>query len=264
MSNTHKIAASQMTRNTATKRRSGATQRDNTATTIAPLARLAHEIRSPLHVIVNAAHILQGHAVTQTPLVAANDTRWVDLILRNSEHLNRLIDQVLDAANLATEHLTLAPHIIDVGVSITAAIAQIAPLAEERQQPLVTTIAPDLPLIAADPDRLTQIVINLLTNAIKFTPSGGTITVGVQRGPDATVEIFVRDSGPGIAKKHHKAIFEPFVQMPSHDTQPHDGIGLGLSVVRELVQLHHGTVWVESVWRKGSTFWVRLPISPNV
>jgi signal transduction histidine kinase len=134
----------------------------------------------------------------------------------------------------------------------------IAPLVAAKQQHLTITIAPDLPPVSADSARLQQVLINLLTNAYKFTPEGGTITVDATAAAEH-VSIAVRDTGIGIAPEHAKVIFEPFRRVETGYARSQSGTGLGLALSRRLVELMGGTLTLESAPEAGSTFTVSLP-----
>ncbi|HKD76142.1 MAG TPA: ATP-binding protein [Ktedonobacterales bacterium] len=171
----------------------------------------------------------------------------------------RLIDSMLELPLIISGQLALRTIPIVPANAIADAVAPLEPLAAVRQQQLIVIPTEAVTEVYADPVRLGQILNNLILNAVKFTQKGGTIEVGARSGPDCTVEFFVRDNGPGIAKKYHEAIFQPVFQVANKKSHRQHGIGLGLALARQLARLHGGDIWVDSVWRKGSTFWVRLP-----
>jgi CheY-like chemotaxis protein/anti-sigma regulatory factor (Ser/Thr protein kinase) len=193
----------------------------------------------------------------------------VAAIARGAELQSRLIDDVLDVSRIVSGKLRLTRENFDVARVLTAAIEAVRPSADARQVSIHTSFAPSLGSIVADPTRLQQVVWNLLTNAVKFTPKGGTIDVSAQRTA-SRVQIAVKDTGEGIEPHFLPHVFEPFRQAENPQTRIHGGLGLGLSIVRYIVEAHGGSVTAESHGRgTGATFMVTLPIvavanAPNV
>jgi len=172
-------------------------------------------------------------------------------------------------ANELTFHK--APFELDEVVQV--ALSTIAPHTIRKKMQLSCEIAPDLPLVLGDKDRVRQVILNLLNNAVKFTPDGGRIEIiadvapiekpagQVPHGPTG-VRLCVKDSGIGIAKEHHEKIFNPFYQVDNTSTREFGGTGLGLNIVKRFVEGHGGHVWVESEEGKGASFFVTLPTAP--
>jgi signal transduction histidine kinase/ActR/RegA family two-component response regulator len=222
------------------------------------LAMVSHELRTPLNAIMGWARILgsvqlppdrAGHAIT--------------VIERNSSALARIIDDLLDVSRIVAGTLHLAPQPVDLVAVAQAALDAVRPLAVTKN--LQLTFSPsDLPAIetvSGDAGRLQQVIWNLLANAIKFTPEGGRVDVFIERSKDH-MEVRVVDTGQGISPDFLPHVFERFRQADDATTQRHTGLGLGLAIVRQLVELHGGTVHAASQGvGRGATFTVRLPIS---
>jgi len=182
--------------------------------------------------------------------------RWLNIALRNARRLLRLTNQILDVAKLEAGQMRLAPLPLDL-VPFTRGLAAAFATIAERKEIRLTVEAPDALVGAFDPDALEKILTNLLSNAIKFTPADGTVSV-VLSGEQEQVTLVVRDSGPGIPADQLPHIFERFYQVDESHTRTQIGTGIGLSLVKELVDLHGGRVTVES-GRSGTSFLVTLP-----
>jgi signal transduction histidine kinase len=222
------------------------------------LATLSHELRTPLNAIVGYARMLRDGAVPGERRDAA-----LDVIERNSNMLSEIVNDILDVSRIVSGKLKLSMQPVDVPALIGDALGTVAPAAERRGVRLASRVGADLAPIKADPDRLRQVLWNLLTNAVKFTAAGGSVEVAVDLWPPAGVEIAVRDSGRGIPPDLLPLIFERFRQADSPLTREHGGLGLGLSIARDIVEMHGGTIDAESDGDgRGATFRVRLP-GPN-
>jgi len=218
------------------------------------LATISHELRNPLNAIMGWAHMMRLGKLTP-----ANAERAVETIYRNAKSQAQLVADLLDVSRIISGKLRLDVRQIDLIYIVNAAIDSIRPAADAKGIRLQTILDPAAGPISGDADRLQQIVWNLLTNAVKFTPKGGTIQVRVQR-IDSHVEIIVSDSGVGISQEFLPYVFDRFRQADASSTRIHGGLGLGLSIVRQLVDLHGGTVSVQSEGEgKGATFTITLP-----
>jgi PAS domain S-box-containing protein len=215
------------------------------------LALLGHELRNPLAPIVTALELM----ATAHPQFASREREIVD---RQVRHMIRLVDDLLDLPRLTRGTLTLRLEPLALVDAVEQAIEIAGPLFEARNHRLELALPPGL-WVSIDPLRFTQLVSNLLTNAAKFTPPGGVVSVRARAdGDDAVLEI--QDTGIGIAPGDLGSIFEPFIQVARLDDQARNGLGLGLPLVRKLVQLHGGSVDVDSAGLgQGSTFTLRLP-----
>ena len=218
------------------------------------LATISHELRNPLNAIMGWAHMMRLGKLTP-----ANVERAVETIYRNAKSQSQLVADLLDVSRIITGKLRLDVRTVDLIYIVNAAIDSIRPAAEAKGIRLQTMLDPAAGPISGDADRLQQIVWNLLTNAVKFTPKGGRIQVKVQR-VDSHVEIVVSDSGVGISKEFLPYVFDRFRQADASTTRIHGGLGLGLSIVHQLVDLHGGTVSVYSDGEgQGATFTISLP-----
>ena len=219
------------------------------------LAILSHELRTPLTSILGWAHML-----TDKNLNEEASKRALNTIIRNARSQRQLIDDLLDISRIITGKLRLDVRPVELGPIIEAVVDGLRPAADARSIHLKIAVDPRKSPISGDPDRLQQIIWNLLTNAIKFTPKGGRVQVWSQRIA-SHVEITISDTGQGINSELLPHVFDRFRQYDSSSTRTHGGLGLGLSIVRQLVELHGGTVTVESPGAgEGTTFKVILPL----
>ena len=218
------------------------------------LATISHELRNPLNAILGWAHMLRLGKLTPP-----NVDRAVETIYRNAKSQAQLVADLLDVSRIISGKLRLDVRPVDLLSIVNAAIDSIRPAADAKSIRLQTILDPAAGPISGDADRLQQIVWNLLTNAVKFTPKGGRVQVKVQR-VDSHVEIVVTDSGVGISKEFLPYVFDRFRQADASTTRIHGGLGLGLSIVHQLVDLHGGSVSVHSDGEgKGASFTIILP-----
>jgi signal transduction histidine kinase/ActR/RegA family two-component response regulator len=219
------------------------------------LATLSHELRTPLNAIVGWAHVLRGG-----PLDKAVVARAVDTIDRNARTQTQLISDILDVSRIVTGKLRLSVGPVELPAVVESSLEAARPAAAAKEIRIEAEIDPLAGPISGDNERLQQVVGNLLSNAIKFTPKGGRVKVRLAR-LQSEVEIVVEDSGVGIAPEYLPRLFERFRHPDASTTRPHGGIGLGLAIVRHLVELHGGRVEAASGGRaQGATFRVRLPL----
>ena len=224
------------------------------------LATLSHELRTPLNAILGWAQILSENLDTGN---GATDSlqQGLEVIERNAKVQAQLIEDLLDISRIISGKLLLEQKLVDPSKIVMAAADAIAPQAEAKGVILELKIGAPVPRIIGDAARLQQIVWNLLSNAVKFTPENGNIFLGVQReGRDVT--IVVRDTGAGMSPLFLPVAFERFRQADATATRKQGGLGLGLSIVRHLTELHKGSVeaWSEGEG-KGATFTIRIPIA---
>ncbi|HEX8551470.1 MAG TPA: PAS domain S-box protein [Abditibacteriaceae bacterium] len=219
------------------------------------LAVVSHELRTPLNAILGWANLLNSGRLDEEGRVQALET-----IERNARSQAQLIEDLLDVSRIMTGNLRMELQPLAIVPIIEAAIDGVRPAAEAKQIRLRMLLDPWAGPVAGDATRLQQVVWNLLSNAVKFTPRGGSIDVSLER-LDSHVQIEVTDSGEGIAPDFLPYIFDRFRQADSGTTRRHSGLGLGLSIVRQLVELHGGTVSVQSEGEgQGTTFSVQLPL----
>ena len=223
------------------------------------MATISHELRTPLNAILGWAKILQSGKAT-----AENNLKAIDTIVKNAETQNRLIEDLMDVARIVSGKLTIERETVNTGELVSTAVETIKPKASEKEiavNLLVDESARDKN-ISGDPDRLRQILLNLLTNAVKFTPEGGKIDVSVA-SENHSLEIKVKDNGAGISKDFLPYVFDRFRQ-DAANVEKSGGLGLGLAIVRQLTELHGGKVSVESEGEnQGATFTVRFPVAEN-
>ncbi len=218
------------------------------------LAVLSHELRTPLNAVYGWARMLRSGQ-----LGASEADRALDVIVRNTESQIQLINDMLEVSRIVAGKLRLEPRAVDLADVVKAALDVVRPTAAAKEVRLEAVLDPNSGLVMGDPERLRQIVWNLLTNAVKFTPRRGRVQV-VLRPANSSIELLVADTGIGIRPDILPIIFERFRQGDSSTTRAHSGLGLGLALVRHLVELHGGTVAAESEGEgHGATFTVRLP-----
>jgi signal transduction histidine kinase len=184
----------------------------------------------------------------------------VEIILDNCRHLVRLLNDLLDLARSDAGRLSIRPQPTEVAPLIEDVVRTIRAQTEAASQRLTEEVEPGLPLIDVEPDRIRQILVNLLTNAHEYTPEGASIGIAA-RAVGAEVEISVSDNGPGIPPDQLERIFERFTRGDAGLTQRVGGTGLGLAISKSLVELHGGSLAAESTVGQGSTFHVRLPVA---
>jgi PAS domain S-box-containing protein len=219
------------------------------------LALLAHELRNPLAPIRNAVQILRLSPAAQ----AMPASQLLPMMERQLAHMARLLDDLLDVSRIANGKIELRKERVDMAQAVQSAVEANKPLIEAMGHQVSVSLPPQPVILVADPVRLAQIVSNLLNNAANYSASGGRIALSVQR-EDSEVRLSVKDSGVGISAKDLDKVFGLFVQVGSPFSRPQSGLGIGLSLVRTLVDMHGGRVEAHSEGPgKGSEFIVRLP-----
>jgi PAS domain S-box-containing protein len=222
------------------------------------LATLSHELRTPLTAILGWARMLIMGGLDETTVRTAIET-----IERSARTQAALIDDLLDLSKVVTGKLTLRSEPLDVSSAILGAVETVRLAAESKGINIAVNSLPERIIIAGDPTRLQQIVWNLISNAVKFSHAGGTVTVSVARNSDRA-EIVVSDSGRGIPLEFLPHVFEPFRQADGANTRRHGGLGLGLAIVKYLAELHGGSVTASSGGvGQGATFTVSIPMAPR-
>jgi signal transduction histidine kinase/CheY-like chemotaxis protein len=218
------------------------------------LATMSHELRTPLSPILAWGRMLADGTLDEDQRKQAIQT-----ILRCARAQAQLVEDLLDVSRIVSGKLRLDVRAVPIAPVIEAAVAVVRPAAEAKGIRLQTTLDTTPVPVAGDPERLQQVVWNLLTNAIKFTPKQGSVQVVLER-VNSHVEIAVRDSGPGVDAEFLPHVFERFAQAESGSTRSHGGLGLGLSIARHLVEAHGGTIHAENSPAGGSIFTVKLPV----
>ena len=218
------------------------------------LATVSHELRTPLNAVVGWSRLLHSGQ-----LDADGVRHAVEVIERNAASQRQIIEDLLDVSRIVSGKLRISTQPVDLLLIIHAAIDAVQPAAEAKEIEIATHVAAPDAIVRADSERLQQVFWNLLANAVKFTPSGGTVDVYLERnGPLA--EIRIEDSGPGVPAEFLPRIFERFSQADGSSTRKHGGLGLGLAIVRHLVELHGGTVSAANRKSGGAVLTVKLPV----
>ncbi len=218
------------------------------------LATLSHELRTPLNAILGWSQLIQRNK--DLPQKAKEG---LEVIERGARSQARLIDDLLDMSRIISGKIRLDVQRLDLATIIEAAVTTVKPAAEAKGVRLQVVLDPIAGPVKGDPNRLQQVVWNLVSNAVKFTPKGGRIQVFLER-VNSHLEITVSDTGEGIEPHFLPHVFDRFVQADASTTRIHGGLGLGLSIVKQLIDLHGGSVRAKSPGKgKGSTFIVSLP-----
>jgi signal transduction histidine kinase len=220
------------------------------------LANMSHELRTPLNAIIGFSEVLSERMFGE---INEKQAEYIDDILESGRHLLSLINDILDLSKIEAGRMELEPTDFELPSAIENALTLVKERAHRRGIALVRTVDERLGLIHADERKVKQVLLNLLSNALKFTPEGGQIDVRARVHNGAT-EISVTDTGVGIAPEDQEAVFEEFRQVGTASKRV-EGTGLGLAISRKFVELHGGRIWVESQVGKGSTFAFTLPLT---
>ncbi len=223
------------------------------------LATVSHELRTPLNAIAGWVQIMRSKKLNPESYA-----HGLEIIDRNVKVQTKIIEDILDVSRIISGKLNVTVVPVNLVPVIESALDAMRLAAEARSIRLESSLDPDTCLVSGDPNRLQQIVWNLVSNAIKFTPKDGTVRVRLSR-VDSMVEIAVSDTGSGISAEFLPFVFDRFRQADSTSTRQHSGLGLGLAIVRHLVEIHGGTVHAASPGEgHGATFIVRLPLIPSI
>jgi signal transduction histidine kinase len=216
---------------------------------------MSHELRTPLNAIINFVEMIARGMIGP---VNREQVELLDQALDSSKHLLNLINDVLDISKIQAGQLTLfIEDQVSVQVEVETTLSILGGLIQEKGLQLIRDLDPHLPMVSCDRRRLRQVLLNLISNAIKFTDKGA-VTVSV-KNRDQEVLFAVIDTGPGIPPDKQDMIFEPFIQAEDGQKQLH-GTGLGLPISRSLIRAHGGELWVESQSGEGSAFFFTLPV----
>ena len=219
------------------------------------LAVLSHELRTPLNAIVGYARLLRGGVLS-----AEKAARGIAILERNATWLTQIVEDVLDVSRIVSGKIRLDIQPVELPLVVDNAVATVQPAADAKQVRLQAMVDPQIGPVSGDPGRLQQVVWNLLSNAVKFTPKDGRVQLRVER-INSHVEIVVSDTGAGITADFIPHVFERFRQADAGLTRTTGGLGLGLAIVRHIVEMHGGSVEAASAGEgQGATFTVRLPL----
>ncbi len=219
------------------------------------LATMSHELRTPLHAILGYTQLILDRIYGEIPPLIDEKLHRVH---QSGQHLLTLINAVLDLSRIESGRLVLSMMEYAMAEVVSTVVTTVEPLAAAKQLTLTVTVPADLPRGTGDAQRLTQVLFNLVGNAIAFTDAG---EVGIDvSASDDTFTIVVRDTGPGIAAEDQPRIFEAFQQVDNSSTRTHNGTGLGLAIAKQIIELHGGHIGVRSRLGQGATFWCTVPI----
>jgi PAS domain S-box-containing protein len=221
------------------------------------LAAMSHELRTPLNAINGFAETMAAEILG--PIGNDRYKAYVQHILDSGRHLTELINDVLDVAKVETGRVELRDEQVSLPRAVGAALTMIGDRAREGGLRLVTELPSDLPILLGDELRIKQVLLNLLSNAVKFTPAGGTVTVRAWRQSDGPMVLTVADTGIGISPEDRDKAMAPFSQVDSGLERRYEGLGLGLPLARNLVELHDGTLELDSVPGQGTVVTLRFP-----
>ena len=220
------------------------------------LANMSHELRTPLNAIIGFAELI---LTRRTGTVTNDHLEWASDILASGRHLLDLINDVLELSRIEAGRYDLADDCVDLGTVSRSCLAMIRGLADKGQVRTECAIPPNAAMVRADLRAIKQVVLNLLTNAVKFTPADGVVSVRIERGTDGTLSLVVADTGIGIDPEALPKLGRPFVQADASTSRQYGGSGLGLAISSRLVALHGGTLTISSVLGRGTSVRVTLP-----
>src|SRR5881409_3007043 len=221
------------------------------------LANVSHELRTPLNSVIGFSDLLLTMAAPENPLTETQRD-YLETIARNGRHLLELINELLDLSKIAAGRMELRLEPLEMAALLQEAADTVRAQLEARRHTLVIEPLPDHLVVTADRGRLRQVLLNLLSNAIKFSTDGGRVTLSARLEDSGAVRVAVSDTGIGIAPADQRKLFQEFVQLDASESRRYEGTGLGLALSKRLVELHGGTIGVESELGKGSTFWFTL------
>ncbi|MGB7952247.1 MAG: ABC transporter substrate binding protein, partial [Candidatus Binatia bacterium] len=222
------------------------------------VSKVSHELRTPLTAIKGAVDLVLREVAG--PLTE-KQIHYLTRVRSNTQHLASLINDLLDLSKIASGTMELKPGRVPLSGLVHEAVEVLRPVATEKGIALEATIRETSILVWADRDKINQVLMNLIGNAIKFTPAHGTVTVSASRNGGGNVLVSVSDTGPGVPLDEKEKIFAQFYQIAQVNGENYKGTGLGLAISKALVELHGGNIWVESEEGRGSTFSFTLPVS---
>jgi signal transduction histidine kinase len=222
------------------------------------LANVSHELRTPLNSVIGFSDLLVTMASAESPLTGTQRD-YIETIARNGRHLLELINELLDLSKIAAGRLELRLEPLELDPLLREAADSVRAQLDAHHHRLAIELPEPPVVVTADPMRLRQVLLNLLSNAIKFTTDGGRITLRARSDDVGRVRVAITDTGIGIAPADQGRLFQEFVQLDATPSRRFEGTGLGLALSKRLVELHGGTIGVESALGQGSTFWFTIP-----
>ena len=226
------------------------------------IANMSHELRTPLNTVIGFSKLLTEHQ--RRPLAESEIVEYASLIHDAAGHLLSVINDILDISKIQSGKYTLDSREISLDEILQAIMSSFRLMASEANVTLVPSVAYDLPAVRGDSVKLRQIFTNLISNAIKFTPSGGSVTIEALRANTGGVAVHVRDTGVGMTAEEISVAMTPFGQVDGSRTRWREGTGLGLPIAKALVELHGGVIEVRSTKGTGTTVSVFLPSRHDV
>lgn len=224
------------------------------------VAKVSHEFRTPLNMIIGLTGVLMDTPEVYGDSLSPALLEDLKIVHRNCEHLSKMVNDILDLSQTEMGRLTLRREWASLAGDVESALTAVRPLLEKKRLKLQVNIPDDLPQVYYDRTRISQVILNLVSNAARFTDEGG-ITLSARQHEQHLI-VSVADTGPGVPPEDAQRIFEPFCQASSNPWRDKKGSGLGLSISKQFVELHGGEMWLESEPQIGSTFSFKLPISP--
>ncbi len=225
------------------------------------LAVVSHELRTPITIVLQTVENIAHGAFGP---VTEPQQRWLKRIEENASRLGRLVNDILDLSHLQSGGASIHREPVNLDGIVVATVENMTGLAEQKGIILSVDMTGEIPKVWGSAARIEQVVVNLITNAIKFTPAGGRVEASFERVGE-NCQVAVSDTGPGISDDDRQKIFSPFVQGTgdSSAVAVSSGVGLGLAICKEIIEQHKGKIWVESELGKGSRFVFSLPIDPR-
>ena len=221
------------------------------------LATMSHELRTPLNSILGFSEMIAKEAMG--PVGCSKYRDYATDIHGSGEHLLAIINDILDMSKIEAGQLTLHEDTIDIALMIESCCRFVQQRADEAHIALTSSIPAGLPGLVADELRLKKIMLNLLSNAIKFTPKNGSVTIGAMLGANGSIDLWVADSGLGMTTDEIVIALQPFRQVDNSLHRSRDGTGLGLPLTKNLIELHGGTMTIQSTPGEGATVHVYMP-----
>ncbi|HEX2117379.1 MAG TPA: PAS domain-containing sensor histidine kinase, partial [Alphaproteobacteria bacterium] len=221
------------------------------------LANMSHELRTPLNAIIGFSELIKGEMLG--PVGSPRYKEYAGDIHSSGTHLLQLINDVLDISKIEAGKAELHEETVDLTDAIEHCAALIQPQAAAASLKVSIDVAPDLPYLRGDSRAVKQVLLNLLSNSVKFTPTGGDVRLSARLGGNGDLDVAVSDTGVGMTAADSAKVFEPFYQVQSHRSRSHEGTGLGLSLVKGLVEMHGGAVAIRSALGLGTTITATFP-----